>query len=715
MTSGKEVYTYLNAIAKTWEYILGADLRPDQLDETTVLALEMYFPAYSSQDCDAILKLFVTNKVFPSIQNIRDRENIGRRVLSCKRIVTFTSFFNDFIYLRTCFDGLKALLPSTWKDDGRSFKQAFAHNWVPDHKSDNHKRMSEWHLGEPPENFRDCYADLWLFAMREFPYLSDGKASRPLQDGTSADNQNEPWSPMGLKQAQLAYQASILGGFETDEIERFKASHPTEIPQDSPSLEKPEVSSNNEALRRKERSNRPSRTNYAQYRGSLHRVYVYDTSAVEQMKYVTAYAIARDIVHCCWRPDIDRWLRDPEVQQQPQYNDMENSFSATYREGPRKGTTETFKHKVSKPRNPRVEKKNLNDNQQVYSKLMREVAADFAVRDAQPEASPKTQNKWNMKKPYGPARVTSIKEEFQLQDDIQGDLGNEDIDVGIMSVQPLGFTVKKSLGSPSGTSRSEGSTYSTVSELIQHSESEPGSFESTPRSQNGSPSEREFMPGLQNSREAVARYQTQSPIASEAPNKPIEEMAGVAGSLRVSGVKTDQQCAKSPVTSISPAGIENRKDSGLDSLRKQSGSASRSGDSGSTSWPKFSYDTIASGFTDRVNDPQIADNQPGSISARSPRTASDSVPLQLRRRWHDHREFLIRHDGTARPENWKRKRTTVVPNAENGERGRKATRSEDRNHERTAVVLDERYNKVGGKRLTVFPKGLNGEVTSDRS
>lgn len=712
------MYTYLNAIARTWEYILGADLRPDQLDETTVLALEMYFPAYSSQDCNAILELFVTNKVFPSIQNVHDRENIGRRVLSCKRIITFTSFFNDFIYLRTCFDGLKALLPSTWKDDGRSFEQAFAHNWVPDHKSDNHKRTSEWHLGEPPDNFRDCYADLWLFAMREFPHLSDGKASRPLQDGTSADNQNEPWSPMGLKQAQLAYQASNFGGFETDEIEKFKASHPNEIPQDGPSLEKPEVSSNNEALRRKERSNRPSRSNYAQYRGSLYRVYVYDTSAVEQMKYVTAYAIARDIVHCCWRPDIDRWLRDPEVQQQPQYSDMEMSFSATYTEGPRKGTTEPFKHKVSKPRKSRVEKKNINDNQQVYSKLMREVAADFAVRDAQPDASPKTQTKWNVKEPYGSARVTSIKEEFQLQDDIQGDLENEDIDVGIMSVQPLGFTVKKSLGSPSGTLRSEGSTYSTVSELIQHSESEPGSFESTPRSQNGSSSEREFMPGLQNSREAVARYQTQSPIASEAPNKLIEEMAGVTGSLRVSGVKTDQQCAKNPVTSISPAGIENRKDSGLDSLRKQSGSASRSGDSGSTSWPKFSYDTIASGFNDRVNNPRTADNQPGSISDRSPRTASDSVPLELRRRWHDHREFLIRHDGTTRRENWTRKRTTVVPNVENdgvGERGCKATRSEDRNHERTAVILDGKYNKVGGKRLTVFPKGLNGEVTSDRS
>ena len=718
MTSGKEVYTYLNAIAKTWEYILGADLRPDQLDETTVLALEMYFPAYSSQDCDAILKLFVSKKVFPSIQNIRDRENIGRRVLSCKRIVTFTSFFNDFIYLRTCFDGLKALLPSTWKDDGRSFEQAFAHNWVPDHKSDNHKRTSEWHLGEPPHNFRDCYADLWLFAMREFPYLSDGKASRPLQDGTSADNQNEPWSPMGLKQAQLAYQASNLGGFETDEIERFKASHPTEIPQDSPSLEKPEVSSNNEALRRKERSNRPSRTNYAQYRGSLHRVYVYDTSAVEQMKYVTAYAIARDIVHCCWRPDIDRWLRDPEVQQQPQYSDMEKSFSATHPEGSRNRTTRPFKHKISKQRNRRVDKKHLNDNQQLYRRLMFEVEADFAVKDAHPGASPETSNERNVAEPQRSARATPIKEECQLQKDVPGDFEDEDIDVGLMSVRPLGFTVKKSLYSPSRTLRSKSSTYSTVSGLDQHLESELGLFESTSSSRNSSPSEQEYISRLQGSREAVVRYQTQDPIAVEVSNESIEKMAGAAGSLWVSAVKIDPQCAKKSVTSIIPAAIESRKHSSLDSPRNQSGSASRSGDSGSTSWPRISYDTIVSGFTDRVKDPQPADNEQGPISARSPLTANDSVPLKPTRHLHYHREFLIHQNGTATPENRKRKRTTVVPNVEDdevAERGRKATRSEDQNHECTAVVLDGKDNKVGGKRLTVFPKGLNGEVTSDRS
>lgn len=697
MTSGKEVYAYLNAIAKTWEYILGTDLRPDQLDETTVLALQMYFPVYSLQDCDAILKLFVDNKVFPSVHDVRDRENIGRRVLSCKRIVTFTSFFSDFIYLRTCFDGLKALLPATWKDEGRSFEQTFAHNWRPDYKSDDRERMSERHFERPPDDFRECYTDLWLFAMREFPCLSDGKASRPLQDGTLADNQTEPWSPIGSKQAQLAYQASNLGGFETDEIERLKASHQTEIPQDGPSPDIPEVSSNNDGLRRRERSNRPSRTNYTLYRAFLYRVYVYDTSAVEQMKYATAYAIARDIVHCCWRPDIDRWLRDPEMQQQPQYPNTEKSFAATYTKGPRKRTTRPFKHKTSKQRYPRAGKNHLNDNQQLYRKLMFEVEADFAVRDAHPGASPTTQNQWDVE-PQRSIRATSIKDEPHLQNDVPEGYGNEDIDVGLMSVQPLGLTVKKSLCSPLRTPKSEGSTYSIVSEPGQHCESELGSFESASSSQNDSPSEQEYISELQGSREAVVRSQTQS--------------------LRVSDVNTDQQCANKSATPIIPAAIKNRKYSSRDSPRKQSGSASRSDDSGSTSWPRLSYDTAVPGSTDRGKGPQTADIEPSPTSARSPRTANDSVPLKRSRRLHDRREFSIHNDRTVMPEDRRRKRTTIVPYGKDGEVGgeeRKATRSGDQKRKRMAVVTDGKDGEVGGNRRTVFPDGLNGEVTSDRS
>lgn len=565
MTSGKEVYAYLHAIAHTWEYILG-DVRPDQLDESTVLALQMYFPVYSSSDCDAILELFVANRVFPLIQDVRDRENIGRRVLSCKRIVTLTSFFNDFIYLRTCFDGLKALLPATWKEDGRSFEQAFAHNWRPDSKSDGHERTSERHFERPPDNFRDCYVELWLFAMREFPCLSDGKASRPLQDGTTADNQTEPWSPVGPKQAQLAYQASNIGGFETDEIEKLKASHPMEIPQDAPSPDLPEISSNNDTLRRKDRSNRPSETNYPQFRRFLYRAYVHDTSAVEQKKHATAYAIARDIVHCCWRPDIDRWLRDVEVHEQPQYSSMEKSFNVTHTKGPRVRMTRPFKdeprvnprpqkfdkekYKVSKQQNNQRADKNLNDNQQLYRRLMVEAEAEFAVRDTHSGASLTSETEW-YGKPQKSARVTSIKEEVHLQDNISQGIENDHSDNGLMPTRPLEYTVGK-LRSSSGTQRSVESRYSIETDQFlepgQRIKEELDLLESTSISQGeSSPSKQEYISELS--------------FTGEAPNASTEEVAGSVGSPQMSDVNIDQQLANPSATSTIPAAIKNKASS----------------------------------------------------------------------------------------------------------------------------------------------------------
>jgi hypothetical protein len=318
LTSIKEVYAYLHAMAQTWAFILGTELQPDQLDESTVKALEMYCPAYSSDDCDAISELFGTNKVFSSVQGARERENLCRRVLICKRIVTFTSLSQDFIYLRTCFESLRQLLPTTWKKNS-SFREAFFYNWVD--PMDGHEE-SEQPLERCPYDFHDCYVDLWLFSMRNFPYLSDGKASQPLQDKTQANDHTEFGGLFVTKRAQLAYLAS-KHGFETDAMKKYKADHLTD--QDCPGFERPQVSCHDTPLEWKERSNRPSRASYGQYERFLHRKYVYDTSVSRQKKYATPYAIARDIVHCCWRSDIDRWQHGSEAQKRIQYPNTEDS------------------------------------------------------------------------------------------------------------------------------------------------------------------------------------------------------------------------------------------------------------------------------------------------------------------------------------------------------------------------------------------------------
>lgn len=582
MTLEKEVYAYLHAIAQTWEHILGTDLHPDQLDETTVLELQMYLPAYSTQDCDEITKLFVNQKVFPFVQDVRARESIGRRVLSCKRIVTFNSFFNDFIYLRTCFDGLKALLPSTWKTDGCSFEQALAHNWQPHSRMNSCERMSEGHFEKSPDNFRECYADLWLFAMREFPYLSDGKASRPLHDGTLTGNDTEPWSLMGPKKAQLAHQAFRFGGFETDEIEKLKASHPIEESQDVPSLVSPKVSTNHNALNRRDRSNRPSRTNYTGVRAFLYRSHVYDTAPVKQKKHATAYAVAREIVHCYWRPDIKRWLHGPEVQQESPDVDMEQFSRATHTEAPRSALTRPFStEKISKQGRKRRAGRNLNKNQKFYEMLMSELREDFAVRGAQTRANSTSQHEWNVGL-QGSARISAVKEEVQQRDDFPESIENEHSKENSVYVEPLKYTVKAEPHTASESLRSEGSVYSVTERRLQ---SELDLFETKSESQN-------------RDSEAVMPEQTTIPSPSK---ESIEKLARATCGLRESECKTEKQYEDDPAMAIESDAVEYREDSYRESPRKQSRGHSRSVDSGSTSWPRLHHDAAVSNSIEKRN------------------------------------------------------------------------------------------------------------------
>lgn len=283
---------------------MGDDVKPDELDESTVAELHLMTPAYSSHDSEAIKALFTgTQKViFPSIQDLRVRERIAQRLLECRRIVTFQSFFQDFTYLGACFDGLKGLLPQKWSQGHESFRSTMYHkHW-------NSVRAKRTALkGTTNEDFMYHYVDMWLSAQRDFPSLSDGKASRPLQDKTPVNNKRSR-PEVEAKGVQFAYKA-YNNYFENSRIKKIMREH-IEIPQDSPSDKRPEVSTHDSALASTGRSNRPHQGDFDRNRGYLHPVYVFDNTTVERKTYATAFAIARDILHCCWTDafGVKRWV-----------------------------------------------------------------------------------------------------------------------------------------------------------------------------------------------------------------------------------------------------------------------------------------------------------------------------------------------------------------------------------------------------------------------
>lgn len=599
-------------MSETWEYILGTEVRPDQLDEFTVLALQMYCPAHSSDDCENITKLFSDMKVFPSIRDDSERESIGRRVLTCRRIVTFASFFEDFIYLRTCFDGLRQLLPRNWRENG-SFQQAFLNEW--DDTTGGHD-VAGLQPGHHQKNFQDCLAELWLFAMRNFPCLSDGKASQPLHYGNPINDPTEFRSLFSAKRAELACLASKLG-FETDVIKRYKVDNP--VHEDSPAPGDPEVSCNDCPLVWKQRFNRPSRTNFIQCREFLHRVHVYD-AAVEQKKYVTAYAIARDIVHCCWRPDIERWVHGPEARQQQQHPNKKRSFGGTH-DGPRQKMTrlagnhaEARSHArklnrmnreaIVKRRENQTTNENLTDDQQGYADLMEklkaeidagfefgDVATGFGLEGIHSGASATVYEE----KDAGAkeqVRTTWVEEDTREQDELDVESKT------VQSIQPLAATVEADSGRFSNISMTEGSDYSGANQRL---DGDHPLFDDDwiPAGENDS-SQQEVIPILQQTPEAILRRLTQSPSML----KPSSKAVSLA-----SDIQTEQQYANNADITTVHNGTEHKDRSSRHSNTRPSGSITESGGSESNTLAGHRDNAAVSGSNDERKNHQVSEER----------------------------------------------------------------------------------------------------------
>jgi hypothetical protein len=406
--------------------------------------------------------------------------------------------------------------------------------------------------------------------MREFPYLSDGKASQPLHDRSSTNDHAEPWISVAFTKAQLAYHASTLCGFETEEIEKLKASHPTALPQDIPSLSSPEVSTNNDALKRRDRSNRPSRTNYTQYRTFLYRLYVYDTAMVKKKKHATAYAVARDIVHCCWRTDIERWLHGPEVQQQfPEVSHTEAPRPVLVRPG-----------NIGKSQRRRKQRAgiNLNRHQKSYEHLMSELRENFEASDPHTRASSTSENDGDVR--LQNSLWTSLaKEEFQDGDESPGGIEDEYSRDHPVHVEPLKYTVKSEPHIASTSSRSEGSLYSIAERR----------FETNSQSQD-----RDSV--------AVVAVMPEQTATSNSKGDSIEGLAKATSGLRRSNSRNHQKCEDESGVAVSSGAVKNKEDSDRRSPKKESGSLSRSIDSGSTSWPRPYHESAGSGFIEDRND-----------------------------------------------------------------------------------------------------------------
>ncbi|KAF3481568.1 uncharacterized protein GIQ15_04327 [Arthroderma uncinatum] len=112
LRSSEELVHYLDRIHRIYTHILGG-YQPGLLDPKTVSKIETLTPSFSSHDAARARQMMSRRQIFPAVQSQDHRDRILDRILSVRgRILSFHTFFQDFLYFEACALVLRGLLPT---------------------------------------------------------------------------------------------------------------------------------------------------------------------------------------------------------------------------------------------------------------------------------------------------------------------------------------------------------------------------------------------------------------------------------------------------------------------------------------------------------------------------------------------------------------------------------------------------------------------------
>lgn len=279
---------YLRRMLQVWRHIVGEGC-PGEVTRQTVLALQLRMPLLSSADERALRRALQMTQdrltrysTFPGVSNKDGRQRISSRIMSCPRILSFHSFFEDTIYLEACHYSLRHLLPNR-QAYVTSFEDAFYDSFDREDKD---------------KDFRRAYIQLWLHAMRNFPDLCDLPGGRPRKD---RGGPKPPVARVSDPSLRSLATLAISVGFDIHGSEDGEKADESLLPAETQrSLRPPQVNTDIVDVPVRARCNRPFYGTYQADRKHLFLEYVYAELSTEQQEYITTFAVARDFVHCFW-------------------------------------------------------------------------------------------------------------------------------------------------------------------------------------------------------------------------------------------------------------------------------------------------------------------------------------------------------------------------------------------------------------------------------
>ena len=187
----EEILTYLAHIYNVWHTITLGDASVEAaVDVQTVQKLEVRAPSVSKTDCDHVQRGIRNGTLFPKIQTASRRESIERAILGIKAIIpTIKTFHENIKYFGIGAKILKTQLLNTpllkvrLPDDDTEITlyKAMRSQW-----SSRGDLAVEWqeggfqsvYLPDPAVQVRLSYIQVFLSALRNFPFLNRGDAPR---------------------------------------------------------------------------------------------------------------------------------------------------------------------------------------------------------------------------------------------------------------------------------------------------------------------------------------------------------------------------------------------------------------------------------------------------------------------------------------------------------------------------------------------------------
>lgn len=132
--------------------------------------IEGLYPQISLHDREYIVELIDTNRLFPAIIKVEDRENLKNRILKVEgRITSLKTLMQDALFLNLPTHALLRLCPRNFKG---SLLAVMQQQWNSITSQQGYEIQTSEHsfkiLPNSQGTFMDSMIQLWLFLLRHF-------------------------------------------------------------------------------------------------------------------------------------------------------------------------------------------------------------------------------------------------------------------------------------------------------------------------------------------------------------------------------------------------------------------------------------------------------------------------------------------------------------------------------------------------------------------